>query len=281
MLQEYIEDDGPFLAAGIAFYAFFSLFPLVMVSVAVLGHFWKGEQALDYTLALSANFLPADMVSFLGSSLADVLEDRHTLGATGVLMLLWSGRQLFRAMELSLHRAWDIPNERSFLTGNLLAMTLVLLCGAVVFTVGWASAVLNWIHVMLLRLPIQNIAGISLDQASFWVWIHSWIVVPLATTLIFLLLYVILPSRQVPVMHAVPGAFFSAVAWKISCWIYLEFIVTLGSRNALYGSIWTIVGLMVWLYIEASVFLLGAELVFVILHTKGGRKSSGTRPSKP
>ncbi len=276
MVREYLEDDGPFLAAGIAFYAFFSLIPLVLISVAVLAHFWEGEQALHYTLDLSSYFVPETMVVFLHDTLTDIMKDRKKLGVVGVLMLLWSGRMLFRAMELSLHKAWDIPLNRSFFTGNLLAMLMVLLCGAVVFTVGWATAALTWIHNLLLRLPRAEVAGFSLDQTSFWLYIHSWLVVPLATFTIFLLIYVILPSRQVPLIHAVPGALFSALAWRFSSYIYLEYIVEFGRQNPLYGSIWGIIGLLVWLYIEATVFLLGAELVFVILHDQGGKRKRRT-----
>lgn len=273
MVTEYIRDDGPFLSAGIAFYAFFSLFPLTLISVAILAFLWSSEEALSYTVRLSADFVPHNMVDFLERNVRGLTEDRGTIGVAGVLMLLWSGRQLFRAMELSLHRAWDIPLRRNFLSGNLLAMLLVLLCAGVTFSVGLVSAALSSIQLMLSRLDLPEVAGFSLAEAQLWAWLHSWVVVPLATALIFLLLYIILPSRQVPVAHAVPGAIFSAIAWKLSSLVYLEFIVTFGQKNPLYGSIWGIVGMLVWLYIEAAVFLLGAELVYVYLRGRGlGRK---------
>ena len=156
--------------------------------------------------------------------------------------------------------------------GNLLAMLLVLLCAAVVFVAGLTSAFLNWVQLTLSRLPMPAIMGWSPSDANFWLFIHSWFVVPGATTLIFGLLYIILPSRQVPVKYAIPGAVFSGMAWKLSSIVYLEYVVAFGSQNPLYGSVWGIVGLLVWLYIEASVFLLGAELVYVTLERKGVKK---------
>ena len=82
------------------------------------------------------------------------------------------------------------------------------------------------------------------------------------------MIYMILPSKQVPVAMAIPGALFASAAWKFSSWLYLTYILKFGAQNAFFGTIWSIVGLLVWLYIEASVFMLGAELVFVTMDSK-------------
>ncbi|MBI3927133.1 MAG: YihY/virulence factor BrkB family protein [Armatimonadetes bacterium] len=271
IVTEYLRDDGPFLAAGIAFYAFFSLFPLALISIAILAHILPSDtEAVRVTFELAGKFeVPPDVIQFIGDNFRTLAEDRRRLGMVGLIMLLWSGRQLFRAMELSLHKAWDIPLRRHFVAGNLLSMLLVLLCAAVTFAVGLISAFLSWVQVIISRADLPEIAGFSLAEAQVYSFIQTWFVVPGATAMIFLLLYIILPSRQVPVGYAIPGAFFSAVAWKLSSWIYLRFVVAFGSKSPIYGSIWGIIGLMIWLYIAASVFLLGAEVVYVGLRDRG------------
>lgn len=271
MITEFIRDDGPFLAAGIAFYAFFSLFPLALISVAILTHILPtDEAAIGYTIELAQKFqVPAEVLNFITDSFRTLTEDRKRIGIVGLVMLLWSGRQLFRAMELSLHKAWDIPLRRHFIAQNLLSMLLVLLCAAVTFAVGLISAFLSWIRVVISRADLPEIAGFSLAEAQVYSFLQTWFVVPAAIVMIFLLLYIILPSKQVPVSYAVPGALFSALAWKLSSWLYLDFVVAFGSKSPIYGSIWGIIGLMIWLYIAACVFLLGAELVYVGLRDRG------------
>ena len=270
VLTEFLEDDGPFMAAGIAFYAFFSLFPLVLIAVAVLSYVYTAEEAINGALELASLFLPEDMTSFLDTNVRELFASGTKVGLAGILILLWSGRQLFRAMELALHRAWDIPQKRNWLVGNLLAMMLVLLCTAVVLGVGAISVFLTWVSHKLENAPLPELVqrGWTLADAYVFSHFHSWIVVPGAVALIFLMLYMILPSRQVPVGMAIPGAIFASAAWRISFWVYLTYIVKLGSANPFYGTIWGIVGLLVWLYIEASVFVLGAELVFVTMDSK-------------
>ncbi len=265
VVQEFLGDDGPFIAAGIAFYAFFSIFPLALISVAVLSYLYTPDDAIGGTISLAGMFLPKDMVEFLEEHIRELFSESGRIGLTGLLILLWSGRQLFRAMELALHRAWNIPLERSWLVGNLVAMMLVLLCTAVVLGVGAVSLGLSWLtmHLEKLEMPTLVARGWTLADTYVMSHIHSWLVVPAAVALMFLLLYIILPSTRVPVAMAIPGAIFSSLAWRVSSWVYLTYIFRFGSANPFYGTIWGIVGLLVWLYIEATVFMLGAELVFV------------------
>lgn len=266
-VKEFTADDGPFIAAGIAFYAFFSLFPLVLISVAVLSYVYTPEEAISGAINLASLFVPQDMTSFLEANVRELFSSGNKVGLAGILILLWSGRQLFRAMELALHRAWDISQDRSWLVGNLLAMMLVLLNTAVVLGVGALSIFLTWIRHKLERAAMPDLVerGWTVADAYLFSHLHSWVVVPGAVAFMFLLLYIILPSRQVPVAMAVPGALFASAAWKLSSWVYLTYIVKFGSQNPFYGTIWGIVGLLVWLYIEATVFVLGAELVFVTM----------------
>ena len=266
-IKEFFKDDGPFMAAGIAFYAFFSIFPLALISVAVLSHVYTSEGAITGTMQLTALFAPEDMTAFLNEHVRELFRSGNKVGLTGILILLWSGRQLFRAMELALHRAWDIPRERNWFTANPLAMMLVLLCTAVVLTVGATSIFLTWLrrHLENAALPELIHQGWTLADAFLFQHIHSWVVVPGAVTFIFLMLYLILPSSQVPVKMAIPGAVFASLAWKASSWVYLTYIVKFGTQNPFYATIWGIVGLLVWLYIEALVFVFGAELVYVAM----------------
>jgi membrane protein len=270
VIGEFLADDGPFIAAGISFYAFFSLFPLVLISVAILSYVYTPEEAIKGAINLTALFVPDDMSSFLEANVREIFSSGKKVGLAGILILLWSGRQLFRAMELSLHRAWNIPLNRNWLVGNLLAMMLVLLCTAVVLSVGAISLFLTWFRHTLDTASLPRLLDQGWTVADLYVFskIHSWVVVPGAVALIFLLLYMILPSKQVPVAMAVPGALFASAAWKLSSWFYLTYILSFGAKNVFYGTIWSIVGLLVWLYIEASVFMLGAELVFVTMDSK-------------
>ena len=74
VISEFLGDDGPFIAAGIAFYAFFSLFPLVLISVAILSYVYTPEEAITGAISLASLFVPRDMSSFLESNVRELFK---------------------------------------------------------------------------------------------------------------------------------------------------------------------------------------------------------------
>lgn len=263
---EYVRDDCGFLAAGIAFYALLSLFPMILVGVLILNLLLPADpETQHYTWQMAGVYLPPSAVTYVRQSMEHLQGESARAGVAGVAALLWSGRHLFRALELGLHRAWEIPVRRSFVHGNLLAIAILLLCGLLTLGAGVLAALLGWVETLLSHLPVPSVAGFTLDQAIFWQWVHSWVLQPLTCGWIFLLLYVMLPSRQVPVAAALPGAVFAAGAWKISTVLYIHLAFKLLRFNPLYASIGGVAGLLIWLYFGAIVFMLGSELVYCVL----------------
>ena len=261
VLREYLRHDGPLMAAGIAFFAFFSVFPLFMLSLAMLTYFVPIDRALFYTHSLASMYLPVNTLSSIESNVRTVVSDRTKISLTSLLLLLWSGRQLFRALEVSLLRTWDLPARRNMFHGNLLSMSLVLLCGAVASTGVIISLFFTAAQTLMGQWSVPNVGWLSMDASVTYAWIHSWLIVPGLVMLIFLLLYTILPLRRVGFRAALPGAIFASVAWKLSSLLYVDYMVWFGRLSTVYSGVFGIVGMLIFLYLEAVVFLLGAELI--------------------
>jgi len=264
--REFVKDDGGFLAAGIAFYALLSLFPMVLVGILILSLILPVTgDAQTYSWQMAQLYLPPDAVDYVKKTISSLQGQTTQAGIFGLIALLWSGRHLFRALELGLHRAWEIPVRRSFFRGNLLAIALMLLCALLTLGVGILTALLGWVQALLSHLPHPNVIGFTLDQAIFWAWLHSWVIQPLTSATIFLILYVLLPSRQVPFMAAVPGAVFAALAWRLSSWVYINVALKLLQLNPIFASVGSLAGLLLWLYVGGMIFMIGAELVYCVL----------------
>lgn len=269
ILREYLRHDGPLMAAGIAFFAFFSVFPLFMLSLALLTYVVPIDRALFYTHSLASMYLPVTTLSSIESNVRMVASDRTKISLTSLLLLLWSGRQLFRALEVSLLRTWDLPARRNLLHGNLLSMSLVLLCGGVASTGVLISLFFSAAQTLMQRWQVPKLGWLSFDTSVSYAWVHSWLIVPSLVMLIFLLLYTILPLRRVGLRAALPGAFFAAVAWKVSSLLYVQYMVWFGRLSTVYSGVFGIVGMLIFLYVEAVVFLLGAELIRYLLEHHG------------
>lgn len=257
----FYAQDGPFLAAGIAWYSLLSVFPLVLIGIATLSHVLPSTIATERWLELLALYLPPNIVKYLDGAIGSLYQESGQAGVFGLIALLWSGRHLFRALELSVHRAWMIPVRRSFVRGNFLAMCLIILCGGVTLFAGVITAFLSSIEVVLSHVKLPVMAGFTLDQAMFWNELHFWVVTPLASFLIFFLLYTMLPTRRVAVLAAMPGAMVASILLKFSSWLYMRFLSQMVAVNPLYASIGSLAGLMVWTYVSSYVFMVGAHVV--------------------
>lgn len=298
VIRNFIRDDCTFLAAGIAFYAFLSLFPMCLVLVSFFSWIfsidWIHQQVitgfsqissvslkesggLAYTVGLIQQLMPAtsEWVEKELSVLADHI-GRNVI--ISVILGLWSGRHMFVSMEYSLHRVWNMTNRRNWFSSNLVSMYLILVTGLAFIALLTFTGLMTLVQNVISSFALPSFLGFSLDQALVWNWIVSWIFVPLGASVLFLMMYRLLPAESLPVGYLIPGAVFSGIAWKLSSLAYLEYGVRFGQVSAFYGSIWYLVGLMTWLYIVAIVFLLGAEVVYAYAYQQELRSGQRVLP---
>jgi membrane protein len=182
---------------------------------------------------------------------------------TGLLALLWSGRCLFMALELSLIKCWELPNRRPGWRSNLFAMVSALVLALLTLLLVIGGGLMTSLQVALGNTKLPSIGGWTLADATLWTAVHTWVVVPLATCAAFSFVYTSLPFGGVNWKQVLPGALFCAAGWRVTSWLYIRVIWEFGASNPLYGSLWSVVGLLIWLYLQACVFLLGAELIYV------------------
>ena len=298
VIRNFIRNDCTFLAAGIAFYAFLSLFPMCLVLVSFFSWIfsidWIHQQVitgfsqissvslkesggLAYTVGLIQQLMPAtsEWVEKELSVLADHI-GRNVI--ISVILGLWSGRHMFVSMEYSLNRVWNITDRRNWFSSNLVSMYLILVTGLAFIALLTFTGLMTLVQNIISSFALPSFMGFSLDQALIWNWIVSWIFVPLGASVLFLMLYRLLPAESLPVGYLIPGAAFSGIAWKLSSLAYLEYGVRFGQVSAFYGSIWYLVGLMTWLYIMAIVFLLGAEVVYAYAYQQELRSGQRVLP---
>lgn len=302
VIRDFIRDDCSFLASGIAFWGFFSLFPICLLSVTflswalsvpwihdqvVLGVSQLGEvthdvttpDGFDYTMRLVQSFMPTQ-VSWLEEELKVLSRHVGRNVFISIILGLWSGRHMFMAMEYSLHRAWSMPMQRNWFSSSFLSMYLIVVTALVSLVMLVGASVLQVAQGVLLRFPMPSFMGFSLNQALFWSWLVSWVVIPAGVSALFLMWFRVLPSRPLPVLYTMPGAIFAGLSWKLSSWIYLEYGIRFGSISAFYGSIWYVVGLMGWLYVMALVFLVAAEVVYAYAHNRESVIGGAVLPTK-
>ncbi|MCS7038827.1 MAG: YihY/virulence factor BrkB family protein [Caldilineales bacterium] len=238
-------------AAALAYYAVFSLFPLVLLALGLLGYLLPDPTLPERIGAFFADILPglADVVFVV---VAQALARRQSLGLIGAAGLLWSASGFFGGLGFAIHRVFDEGPWRSpwlnrglglamvLLSGGLLLMLvfLLFLLGAVAGLPFWPTPV-----AALLRHEAGRLGGL------------------LATGLALFLLYRYIPRRRPRPKPVLVGAGATTLALLLLVrgfeWYLRSPLMRL---DIVYGSIATFIALLLFLYLAGLVILYGAEL---------------------
>jgi membrane protein len=246
--QKFAEDQGGYLAASVTYYAFFSIFPLLLVLVTLLGYALDGDPSLQHRVLNSAlaDFpvigpqLQTNVHSLRGSAAALVV---------GIGVALWGGTGVALALENALDHIWGVPIRRRAnpILARLRALVWIALFGGITLVgtvLGSASAFATY-------GPAVRIAALVFSLAINFV--------------VFLAVFRLLTSHSPSWRDVLPGALVAACAWEVLQTLG-GFIVDRQLRHAssTYGVFAIVIGLLSWLYLAANVTLLSAELNVVL-----------------
>lgn len=256
--QKFADDQGGFLAASVTYYAFFSIFPLLLVLVTLLGYALQGNpdlqrRVLDSALAdfpVIGPQLQTNVHSLTGSVPAL---------AIGIGIALWAGTGVALALENAQDHIWGVPIRRR--ANPLLARLRALVWIAVIGGVTLAGTLLGSASAIASYGPAVRLAGVAISLA-----------INIAA---FVAIFRVLTSHSPSWRDVLPGALVAGVAWEI-LQLVGGYIVDRQLRHAssTYGVFAIVIGLLSWLYLAANVTLLSAELNVVRTRTLWPRSLS-------
>lgn len=241
VVRKFGDDRGPNLAGLIAFRAFFSLFPLLLLLTTVLGYVLAGNPDLRHEAVDSV----LTQFPVIGEQI-DVgsLEGSGVALAIGIAGSLWAGFGVVLATEHALDRVWAVPfrDRPDFFTSRLRALVLLVVLGTLTLVSTVASGLVGGGSGLL-----GPVGGIAISVG--------------VNLLVFGALFSLLGAREVSFSRLLPGVALAAV-----CWSGLQLVggwfVSHQVRNAApaYGTFALVLGLLVWINLGAILTVLSAEL---------------------
>ena len=255
------QDNLGLIAAGVAFYGFLALVPLLGALVLTYG-LVVDPAAIDQQFRQLAPALPADVAKLVGEQLASLIAtsaEKKGLGLAAALGLaVYGAMKGAGAIVTALNIAFEETEKRGFVASNLISAALTLGAVALAIILIVAAAVAQTLEHAASGLP--TIAIVAIKLAGYMV---------AAGLAIFALsaLYRYAPSRA----HArwrwlTPGSISATVGLLAASSAFAWYAANFGNYNATYGSLGAVVVLLMWLYLSAYVLLLGAELNAEIEH---------------
>jgi YihY family inner membrane protein len=241
--KKFGDDEAGNLAALVAYFGFFSLFPLLLAFVTILSMALRGNDTLQQRIEGSA----LAQLPVVG---AQVSQNVHTISGSGLTLFLaialavWAGIGVLRAMQTGMNAIWNVPYHRR---------------PGIVPSVVRALIMLVVLGLILVASATAGIAGAGS---------HTWwgVLFGIAASLVlyfvlFGLAFTILTTEDLSWRDVWPGAAVAAVAWTVLQAIG-GYIVSHQLRGAsqTYGTFATVIGLMAWLYLAAQMTFYAAEI---------------------
>lgn len=246
------------LAAAIAYYWFFSLFPLFLGVAALSGYFIDSAEAREVIRRMLTEALPGDTSDFVLKNLQAVVRLRGPMGLVSIIALFWSASRAIGAISRAVNFAWGTPAQRFFVFTKIRYFVLTLLAITMILASMAAGAFLE-IYVRLDATFLERIMGSEAAARTSGV----------LTSLIFvfvtvLLLYKAVANEPVRTRQIWPGALVVAVLFELCKTGFVIYLDRLASYSVVYGSLSSIIVLLMWLYLTSYLLIFGAELNVVL-----------------
>lgn len=245
VLRNFSEQGAGNASVLIAYWGFFSIFPLLLLFTTLLGFVLQGHGELEQTLVHSA----AARIPIIGSDLGSLRGSGPAL-VISAAVTLWSGLGVTIAAQHAFNRVYAIPRERQpdFFVSRLRGLRFLAVAG-----------VLQVLSTLVSGLVSGGLGGALLTAAG--------IIVSLALNLVlFTVAFRFLTSPAISRRELWPGIVLAAVGWEVLQvvgGIYVGHVVK--GANQTYGTFATVIGLLAWLYLGARIVIFAAEINVVLI----------------
>lgn len=248
--KDLVNDNLDQLAAAVAFHGFLSIFPLLLLTIAVASSFVDASWAVAQLHGPMARVLPMS-AEFVEQTVEGTYAARGSVGFFSLFALLWTGSRVFSALTVALNVAYDIDEPYGLFkrTGIQLLMTLTV--GAF-FVVAVASNFL--LHRVASLLPLGE-QGVRLTGS-----VISFFAPLVLLFSAFFLVYRFVPRGKQDWRAALVGAGVATLLFRIARPIFVHYVETFAGYELVYGSIVVVILLMLWAWLLALIVLLGAEV---------------------
>lgn len=237
-------------AASAAFFLFLSFIPEMMIGFAALPYTMITEEQI---INLIVKFAPDQISPFICGVVNEIYLSSSEIITASIIVALWSAGKCMQSLIRGLNSINDIEENRSF---------FVLRAIACLYTVVMLIAAIIMIALLMFGRELFYVVSKYIPQIIEFKRFLLYIRYPFSVTifiLIFEAIYCIVPSKKQNFFKQLPGAFLSAVAWSVASWVFTIYLKYFDGFSS-YGSMATIIIVMVYMYMMMYIILIGAYL---------------------
>ena len=251
---DFYQSENLTFAASIAYYSLLSLFPFLLLALAILGRvtvpYAESSAVLDFVFRYFPREFP-----FVREQLTNLQGSALSVGIAGALLLVWAAMGVFGALTSAINHAWGVEKQPTFLKHKVVSLTMlagasVLLLAGLLLVSAINIAGASWFAHVMARVPgLEVLRGL----------IAEW-----ATTLLFVsitaLVYYFVPNAKVHFRDVWIGAFLAAFLWRAALAGFSYYLRDLSRLSSIHGSLGAVVAFLIYVYFSAVILLFGAQV---------------------
>lgn len=246
-------------ASSIAYYALFSVFPLLVFLIAVATSLIADETVMTFIFDFIEQTLPLYFQDLIKGNIEQALALRGSVQIVSTIGLLWGASGVFTAITHNIDRAWHIPERRNFIFSRLVGLGMIASITTGLFVLWFLSTTLVKL-LPALEIPLWNGESIHVYNSYLWSILSRFI--PYFLILFaFINLYKWVPNTSVYWREAFWGAAVAGLAWELAQRGFSWYLTSGWARYQLvYGSLGAMIAFLLWLYVSGLIVLYGAHL---------------------
>ena len=268
--NEWIEDKAPQLGAALAYYTVFSLAPLVLLLLAVIGVLFRSDPSGAWTR------ISAQMSYFLDKSAMDVLQGiaakaaepgKGTLATTiGIALAIFGASGVFGQLQDALNTIWGVKAKPgagiwSFLRARFISFAMVGgVCFLLLVSLVVESLLKGFSHYVQAALP----GGLAIAVSVYLIFDFAVVVI------LFAMIFKVLPDAKIRWRDVWMGSLMTAIFFLIGKWA-LGLYLGSGTAASAYGAASSLITLLLWIYYSSQILLFGAEFTQVYASRAGAK----------
>ena len=270
--QDWKEDKASRLSAALAYYTIFSLAPMLLIIIAVTGFFWQKDVVQTQVLNQIGGLVGDEGKTFVSDLLTSASNPAKGIAATivGIITLLFGALGVFNELHNALNTIWEVKEEettgfvesiKKVIFGRLLSFTMILGIGFLLLVSLVISAGLS---------AVQETIGNAIPLSEILLQILNLVISVAAITVLFALIFKVLPDAEIAWRDVWLGAFVTALLFSLGKFLIGIYLgnSTVGSS---FGAAGSLVLLLLWIYYSVQILLFGAEFTQVYANNFGSK----------
>ena len=265
--ENWSTDNASTIGAALAFYCAFSLAPLLVILVAIVGHIVGPKVAYGYVSDQLATLLGAGSAQIVLAAVRSSQTQEGTIATlVSIATLLIGATTVFAVLELALEQMWGIETRasrgwRGFVRTRLMSLGVILALGFLLLVSLSITTAVSSLH----GLVAQRYPGFVLMTQ-----VLNLLVSLGMSTLVVALIYQYMPTRRLAWKAVFYGALVTALLFHAGRWAIGSYL-GMSIEPSAFGAAASFVALLLWLYYSAQIFLFGAEFTACLSNSRVGR----------